>query len=342
MCDGTNGGYSTEDFIELILGNLGGSLTVGCPGNSVTVSAGDADCVIDKLPGGGPSGAIPAGDHNLCTLPGSMLKGGRINNALLAQTITLGLNMGIDPGTLSTFALQPDKWLVTADLEECGSTDVKECTFNCVPDPVNIGQYIWTVATTPYHVSDCKITQAVYDALTTKNVSGLYALANSALCGNALPAGVTYSDITNAVDCINNAFDQCRAFTAWVAGDRPTAQSFCDLPSSATPCPVPVTRITRPALPEVVDQSASLTVAAYPNPFTDKVSFVIKSKVSGPASLEVYNMLGQKIQTVYTGTIVADRSQIIEYRVSKGFNGGLIYIFKQSGRQVTGKLLNIE
>jgi hypothetical protein len=297
--------------------------------------------VIDKLPGGGPSGALPAGDHNICTLPGSLLKGGRINNALLAQTITLGLNLGIN-GTLGDFGLQPNQWLVTADLEECGSTDVKECTFNCVPDPINIGQYIWTVATTPYHVSDCKITQAVYDALTTKNVSGLYALANSALCGDALPAGVTYSDITNAVDCINNAFDECRAFTAWVDGDRPTAESFCDLPPSTTPCPVLITRIGSQVTPQVVAETG-LNVSAYPNPFRDRVNFLINSDVTGQATLEVYNMLGQRIQTVYKGHVMANRAQIVEYRVSsKNLNGGLIYILKQGGKQVTGKLLNLE
>jgi hypothetical protein len=31
---------------------------------------------------------------------------------------------------------------------------------------------------------------------------------------------------------------------------------------------------------------------AYPNPYTDKVNFVIDSKVSGTGSLQVYNMLG--------------------------------------------------
>ncbi len=246
MCDGTDDAdnlHTTLDMIEDILTNLGGTLTLGCPGHSVTVTSGNGQCVIDKLPGGGASGPIPAGDYNLCTLPASMLKNGRINNALLAQTLTLGLNLGINSSTLGSFALQPNQWLVTADLVECGSTTVASCQYNCVPNLAVPGTYIWSVSYNPYHVSDCRITQAVYDALTTKNVAGLFALANSALCGNALPAGVTYTDITNAVDCINNAFDGCRSFIEWRSGDRPSVASYCPLPSATTACPPPPVRM---------------------------------------------------------------------------------------------------
>ena len=69
---------------------------------------------------------------------------------------------------------------------------------------------------------------------------------------------------------------------------------------------------------------------------------MIQSKVSGQGSLEIYNMLGQKIETVYRGTIVAERSQVVEYKTTTKLNGGLIYIFRVGGKQVTGKLLKIE
>jgi hypothetical protein len=53
-------------------------------------------------------------------------------------------------------------------------------------------------------------------------------------------------------------------------------------------------------------------------------------------------MLGQKIETVYNGTIVAERSQVVEYKTSTKLNGGLIYIFRVGGKQATGKVLKIE
>jgi hypothetical protein len=348
-CDGTtssNNPYSPSQLIEHDLLAYGGLLRIGCLGRSVTISTGQASCVLEFLPGGGTPGALPAGngDVSICDLDNYgnqyLASNGRIGNVLLAQTITLGLNLGINPPNLGNFALQPNKWLVTADLVSCGSTTVKPCLFSCTPNLAIPGQYIWAVTYSPYRVSDCKITQAVYDALTTKNVQGLFALANSALCGNALPAGVTYSDINNAVSCINESFDECAAFVEWHAGTKPTANSYCSLPSVTTPCPPTVTRITTLPVGEV--SAEQLTVNAYPNPFTDRVRFVIRSKVAGQGSLEIYNMLGQKIETVYNGTIVAERSQIVEYKTSTKLNGGLIYIFRVGGKQATGKLLKIE
>jgi hypothetical protein len=347
-CDGTtnaNNQYgSPTALIDHALLAYGGLLRIGCVGHSVTISTGEAQCVRDMLPGGGNNFVpLSAGDYSICALPDSYIgNNGRINNPLLAQTITLGLNLGINPGAgLGNFALQVNKWLVTADLVECGSTTVKPCTFNCTPNLAIPGQYIWTVATSPYHVTDCRISQALYDALPTKNVAGLYAFANSALCGTALPTGVTLQDISKAVDCINNAFDGCRAFVEWRSGTQPTANSFCTLPSATTPCPItPPARITTVAVAEV--SAEQLTVNAYPNPFTDRVRFVVRSKVSGQGSLEIYNMLGQKIETVYNGNIVAERSQTIEYRTSTKLNGGLIYIFRVGDKQATGKLLKIE
>src|SRR5205814_7753579 len=50
---------------------------------------------------------------------------------------------------------------------------------------------------------------------------------------------------------------------------------------------------------------AQTTVKAYPNPFSDKINFVVSTPVSGKGSLEVYNMMGQRVKTVYQGFISA-------------------------------------
>jgi hypothetical protein len=348
-CDGeldpANNEFTTEGLIAHSLANLGGSITVGCSGvggNSVTINnnATDIACLIDVLPGGGASGPLPEGNIGICDLGGAgLLKNGRINNALLAQTITLALNIGINPPTLGNFALQANKWLVTADNVECGVNTIKPCEFSCTPNLAVPGTYIWTVTYTPYHVSNCRISQALYDALTTKNVSGLLALANSALCGNALPAGVTYTDITNAEDCINNAFDGCRSFVTWASGDvAPTADSFCSKPSSTTPCP-PVT--TARPVAESFASTDYLKVTAYPNPFKSTVKFTLQSTVSGQAQLEVYNTMGQRISIAYNGYLQANRGQVVEYKAPR-LGSNLIYILRVGGKQVTGKLLRLE
>lgn len=81
-------------------------------------------------------------------------------------------------------------------------------------------------------------------------------------------------------------------------------------------------------------------VKAYPNPFNDKVKFVVNSPGAGNGSLEIYNMMGQKIKTVYQGRINSG-NQSFELTIPKKQQSTLIYIFKVGDRQVTGKLLQL-
>jgi hypothetical protein len=95
----------------------------------------------------------------------------------------------------------------------------------------------------------------------------------------------------------------------------------------------------------VTDQRTSdvnINVLAYPNPYNDNVRFVILSPVSGHAMLDVYNMLGQKVQTVYQGFIAADRAQEVSYRVPIANRKNLIYILRIGDKQATGKLIRID
>ncbi|MGZ3975778.1 MAG: hypothetical protein ACXVMI_16025, partial [Flavisolibacter sp.] len=342
--------YSTTGLIDKSIANWGGTITLGCTGHSVTVTTGQASCVIDVLPGGQSSSELPAGNYSICGLPGSLLsKQGRINNALLAQTLTLGLNMGINPPSLTNYPLQANKWLVTAETVQCGSPDVKPCQFSCTPG-LTVGTYVWTVTYSPYHVSDCRFSTALYNALTTKTVGGLYALANAALCNVdgvvGSENGISLSEIESAVDCINNAFDGCRTVVGWFSGDTaPTANSFCTLPSSSTPCPVTTTgaggRTTDMTVAGNIT-AQGLQVSAYPNPYKDAVKFTIQSKVSGNAELIIYNSLGQKVQTLYKGYIQANRSQVVDYKTPSPTQGNLIYVLNLGGKQVTGKLLQVD
>jgi hypothetical protein len=84
-----------------------------------------------------------------------------------------------------------------------------------------------------------------------------------------------------------------------------------------------------------------LKVAAFPNPFVDVVRFTIQSDISGQARLDIVNMMGQKVATVYNGFIEANESRQIEYRSETRVQENLIYIFTIGGKQVTGKLLRL-
>ncbi len=82
-------------------------------------------------------------------------------------------------------------------------------------------------------------------------------------------------------------------------------------------------------------------VAAFPNPFSDKVRFSMESAVSGQGALEIYNLMGQKVKTVYRGLIMAGKSQMIEYNVPPAQRTTLIYVFTVGGQKVSGKLIGL-
>jgi hypothetical protein len=69
---------------------------------------------------------------------------------------------------------------------------------------------------------------------------------------------------------------------------------------------------------------------------------VINSSVSGQGSLEIFNMFGQKIQTIYQGHVFAGVSQSFEYAPPAVNQSGLIYILKVGDKQTSGKVLRLQ
>jgi hypothetical protein len=104
--------------------------------------------------------------------------------------------------------------------------------------------------------------------------------------------------------------------------------------------PTPSTEMVVDAATAIQSLSSNLTVSTFPNPYTDKVKFVIQTPVSGQASLEVFNMLGQRVQTVFKGHLEAGRGQSFEYNVPQAIRGNLMYILRVGDQKATGKLIH--
>lgn len=81
-----------------------------------------------------------------------------------------------------------------------------------------------------------------------------------------------------------------------------------------------------------------IALNVFPNPFTDKVRFVADVPLEGSAILEVYDMLGKKVSTVYTGKVVAGVNTF-EMNMPYQQYANYIYRFVVDGKQVTGKLI---
>jgi hypothetical protein len=295
-------------------------LIIGMPGRSVYISntTADVQLVIKYLPGGGQSKELEPGNMSIhaTAFEGTYTKNNHIKNTLFAQTLTLGLNIGLKPN-LQNFVLQAGEIATAAPDGGCGS--ITPLTRHCDQTPSNEYSY----ATIP---------ASVVNAITgsPKTIKGLFILANRALGDFDGVAGsengASLGAIADAVDAINNVFDECRIFVGWNVQHCPPVQRVSVTPETGgTGTPV-----------------ANLSVSTYPNPYTDNVKFVIESPVSGQGVLEVYNALGQKVQTVYQGMVFAGRSQTIEYKVPEANRTNLIYIFRVGGQQATGKLIRID
>jgi hypothetical protein len=116
-------------------------------------------------------------------------------------------------------------------------------------------------------------------------------------------------------------------------------------PSSPNTCGTvaPLTTTTaqsKEALSSIVESQTK--VLAFPNPFSDKIRFTIQPDVSGKGSLELYNILGQKVKTVFHGNVEKGQVQTIEYSVPGAQRANLIYLFRIGNQRVTGKLIGLK
>jgi hypothetical protein len=326
-CDGTTK-KPTIDLINQAIANSGGLITIGCGTKKVTIATGQAQCVIDMLPGGGPSSEL-GGNYTICNLPSSMLKNGRIHNVLLAQTITLGLNINItSPSLLSDFPLQAGTLYTAGVVGGCGGdvAESRECRYDAngllIPAPDPFISRTFSQA----------LIDAIEDAGYPKTVGGLFSLASDALCNKDLVVGteqgVSLSEIAGAAGSINEVFDECRISQGWDLG----------------PCP-PTNIVSPPRITVNASAEAStigkLKVSTFPNPYRNNVRFVIESPVSGQAILDVYTIAGQKVQTLFNGHIEANETRMIDYKPTVA-NGMLIYTLRIGNRQVTGKLIGLK
>ncbi|MGV3530198.1 MAG: hypothetical protein ACO1OO_14945 [Flavisolibacter sp.] len=81
------------------------------------------------------------------------------------------------------------------------------------------------------------------------------------------------------------------------------------------------------------------SVLAYPNPYNDKIRFVVTAPESGQGSLDLFNVLGQKVRNVYQGNIIQG-TQTFEVSIPQQHRSTLIYRMILNGRQASGKLIN--
>ena len=187
-------------------------LRVGILGTrSLNIPLSAAQCIDTRLAATGNASALPnwgttekvlqnPSTCNVLGTPALPLKNGKFDNVFLGQTITLGLNVRLDPT------------LANLDLTTIGTPVVVRSVG--VPTVLH---------TERRSIQTWRISQAVIDALSNPayvpdathrgKVSGLLDLANRALAGLST-GSVSISDINDTVDTINKGFDECAMLVA--------------------------------------------------------------------------------------------------------------------------------
>jgi hypothetical protein len=145
--------------------------------------------------------------------------------------------------------------------------------------------------------------------------------------------GYSVTVTTNVAGC--TATDNCAT--------NPSPRPALNTTKTTTTTPAVVTK-TVSKIPELykIALGSPTKVAALPNPFTDKIRFNLVSAVSGYGSLELYNMLGQKVGTVFQGHVQAGMQLNKEYNIPADQRNTLIYVFKVGDQRVTGKLIGLK
>jgi hypothetical protein len=303
-----------------------GDLVLGTGANTVTFKPGDAAIIKSILPGGGLasflSGACVPSVNIKCL---NLSKQGKINNELLAQTLTLGLNLRINNG-FGDVPLVSGKYLTTQEKLYC---EEESGGVNMVCTLVNIGTTetpTWCNQMTVDPYSYYKLPVSVLDYMDangyTMSVMGLYELANKVL-GQAitLPQGLTLPAIASAVDMINNAFDGCRIFVGNLE-EKITCQDQCPGTKSAQ-----------------IMAEVNPVFSVYPNPFNDVVTFEFISNKNVRTVLEIHNLLGQKIATLMDRTVKEGILNKVEYQPTDLVPGIYIYRLILGDSVQTGRLI---
>jgi len=88
------------------------------------------------------------------------------------------------------------------------------------------------------------------------------------------------------------------------------------------------------------DLNSQFTVKAFPNPFGDAVKFVVTVPEAGNGSLELFNILGQKVKTVFQGHMQAG-TNMFQVNLPSLKVAQFVYVVRMGDKRISGKLLQL-
>jgi hypothetical protein len=89
-----------------------------------------------------------------------------------------------------------------------------------------------------------------------------------------------------------------------------------------------------------IQSVTSTIISVYPNPYAAEVNFDILPSESGKGSLVLYDILGQRLTTVFDGDFVAGVIKTITFQMSVTHRQTAIYLFRIGNHTTAGKLIS--
>jgi len=276
-----------------------------------------------------------------------------VDAATVAGTVsaaqTICSNTSPNDLTLSGKAGNVVKWQKSTDNFALNITDIANTTTTLSPGTLT--QDTWFRAVVQNGVCPSATTPAV--KITVGGIPTLpaFTITQPTLCGTgtgSINFCMTQTGFTYKVGNNNpiNGNGSPQSVTGLAAGSNPSivitnttgnCQSTFSCTDAVANCNSSVSSRVSNTSESTVSEP---TVKAYPNPFSDKINFVVTSSISGKGSLDVYNMMGQKVRTVYQGYISAG-TQSFQMSSQKQQVANLIYVLRIGDKKISGRILQI-
>jgi SdrD B-like domain len=204
------------------------------------------------------------------------------------------------------------------------------------------------VTVTLYRCSDNRIVcnSDITDGDGKYHFSGLPA-GNYYVKFSNLPSGYSFCPQNRGNDDERDSdADPYTGKTGWYSLSSGQCRTSCDAGlvssgNSSTNSNIGYSSEKEPVQGNVVGDASLVSVTAYPNPYTDRIVFTIKSSVSGNSSFELFDILGKKVATLYQGYFEKGTVKVITYEVPGASRSTLIYRFTNGNEIKAGKVISL-
>ncbi|HET6722848.1 MAG TPA: T9SS type A sorting domain-containing protein, partial [Chitinophagaceae bacterium] len=293
------------------------------PDNQTTCAGGSAAFTVAST-GGDPAS----------TIVWQILVGATWTDLTIAAPYSVnvdGTTLTVDPAAIGLNGKQYRAVLTSGTCTPVNS-DAATLTVNAVPD----------AASTIYHPPACDKT--TFSVEVTNVVDGATYIITKGdggtLAGVATPSNEIVASGTGNITFSGIPAGSGFQVSVSKAGCSPAGGALsCTSATVGTPATARIN--TTNTTIEFREESQSPTsVKAYPNPFSDRVKFVVTSSVGGNGVLDVYNMSGQKVKTVHQGYIPAG-TQTFELSLPTQQVANLVYVLRIGDKRMSGKILQI-